>query len=162
MARPFIKTLIVIRHAHRDKDQGREVDNGLSEKGWAQAEKLFRHFEHRYGGIPVRVVSSSRLRCIETVQAIADQKKKKIEVDDILLEQIEKESGKAFRARVRSFMRGWTKSKDAVTLISTHGDWIPFFFEEALGIEVNLKKGGWAEIEFSGKHAELTWLIQEL
>jgi len=141
------KTLLVVRHAHRDKSQGRSVDNGLSKKGWAQAKEFTQFFERWYAGIPCRILSSPKLRCIETVKAIADQQGKPLEIAPELDEQKSRESEKAFKKRVAGFVRQWQKSEDAVLVLCSHGDWIPALFDELLGMEISLKKGAWLEVE---------------
>lgn len=148
MARPSTKTLIVVRHAHRDKKLGREVDNGLSKKGWKQAREFTRYFERWYGGIPAKILSSPKLRCVETVRAIADLQAKKIKIVKALDEQGPRESEKAYRARVRKFFKEWEKGREPLLVLCSHGDWIPTFFDEGFGIEISLKKGDFLEVEW--------------
>jgi len=147
VGRPSTKTLIVVRHAHRDKSQGRARDNGLSKKGWKQAKEFTQYFERWYGGIPAKILSSPKVRCVETVQAAADIQGIKVEIAKLLDEQGARESEKAYKARVKKFFKQWEKSKDAVLVICSHGDWIPTFFDEAFGLEISLKKGDFLEIE---------------
>ena len=162
MAPPSTKTLIVTRHAHRDKAQGREVDNGLSEKGLQQAKRLTQYFEKKYGGKKPHVMSSPKVRCQETVQAIADITKRKLEISDLLDEQHEGESSKAYKKKVEEFLRWWKEEGPPLLIINSHGDWIPLFFEIAIGTCLDLKKGAWAELELDDNTPKLTWLLQEL
>lgn len=161
MALPSTKTLVIIRHAHRDKSQGRDIDNGLSEKGLKQAKRATQYFERRYGGTRPKVMSSPKVRCVETVLAIADFSKKRIEISELLDEQHEGEAQRAYKKRIDEFLRWWREEGPPLTVISSHGDWIPQFLKDATGAWIDLKKGGWAELEIIDKSPNLTWLIQE-
>src|SRR5262245_33981006 len=68
------KTLILIRHGHRDNSR-RELDNGLTEKGQSQAKNIRRFFAERFSGDEIGkglwLVSSPKVRCMETLQPTA-------------------------------------------------------------------------------------------
>lgn len=154
------KTLVIIRHAHRDTSKGQELNNGLSDKGRKQVRNIFDFYFERFPEVEKPVLfSSARRRCIETLEPLARKLERRLVVNPLLLEQTEKETSAQFKQRIRRFKKDWEKSSSELTIICSHGDWIPVFFKELLGLETSLKKGGWAEVEWDGK-PRLTWLIQ--
>ena len=154
------KTLVIIRHAHRDTSKGVELNNGLSDKGRKQVRKLFDFYFERFPEVEKpALLSSARKRCIETLDPLARKLERRLAAHPLLLEQTEKETSTQFKQRIRRFKREWEKSSSELTVICSHGDWIPFFLKELIGTEVDLKKGGWAEIEWTDK-PRLTWIIQ--
>ncbi|MFM8270359.1 MAG: SixA phosphatase family protein [Pseudomonadota bacterium] len=155
------KTLIIIRHAHRDTDKGRELNNGLSDKGRKQVRKVFDFYFERFPEIEKPILlSSGRKRCMETLEPLARKLERRLTVNPLLMEQTSKETTAQFKQRVRRFKKEWEKSTAELTLICSHGDWIPVFLKELLGTTIHLKKGGWAEV-VQLEDPELTWLIQE-
>lgn len=145
------KVLLIIRHAHRDKDRGREVDNGLSAKGRRQAAWGADYFRHHFSG-RARFISSPKLRCLETLLPIA--RRARIEVSSLL------DEGRGLRRRARAFLRQWRASRQGLTVISSHGDLIPALLEAASGAPVELAKGGWAILEEIDGRVRLTWILQ--
>src|SRR5271170_829167 len=94
--------LIVVRHAHRDKSEGRESDNGLSAKGRKQAAKILEHFKKEYSGLQsLRILSSPKKRCVETVQSIAEVMKTKVHTSSLL------DEGPELEDRARKFLSDW-------------------------------------------------------
>ena len=142
------KKLILIRHAHRDiSDRG--ADNGLSEKGRAQARALAEHFLAQYDGKKAgsfRMLSSPRRRCVETIQDIADEAHVKIELSRLLVEQEDGESARDLETRVKEFLAWWRNEAPKFTLICSHGDWLPLALSFLIGGAVDFKKGAWAEV----------------
>jgi hypothetical protein len=63
---------------------------------------------------------------------------------------------------VQKFFRWWKQRAPDVVVACSHGDWIPLFTRLALGTEVDLKKGGWLEIESQKNTVCLRWLLQKL
>lgn len=159
------KTLIILRHAHRDTSKSRELDNGLSEKGRKQVRKIFDYYFKRYPEFEKPLLlSSSRKRCMETLQPLANKLERKLVLHPLLMEKggdHKNENVTQFKKRVKKFLKEWEESKAPLTIVCSHGDWIPVFVKECLGTSINLKKGGWAEIELTEKPA-LTWLLQSL
>lgn len=160
------KTLIILRHAHRDQIDGHDADNGLSERGLAQTEKLVKYFEKRFKGTRAFFISSPKRRCVETLAPIAAACGGKLEKDPLLAEQGASdpvEKPKAFASRLKQFHSDWLDSKHRLTVICSHGDWIPAFLERTVGVAITLKKGGYAEIDVDdeGKRLRLRYLIQE-
>lgn len=154
------KTLVVIRHAHRDTSKGRDLNNGLSEKGRRQVRKVFDFFFNRFPEMEKPLLlSSNKKRCWETLEPLARKLERKLTSHPLLLERSEKESAAQFKARIKKFITECEKSTAPLTVICTHGDWIPVFFKTLLGTTIELKKGGWAEVEWTDK-PQLTWLVQ--
>lgn len=150
------KTLVIIRHAHRDKPEGHAADNGVSEKGRKQAARVAGFFERRFEGAVPLLLSSPKRRCIETLEPIAEATSAPIQVDPALDEDGDLEG------KISDFLSRWRKTGEPLTVISSHGDWIPVFFQEVLGHSIDLDKGGWAEIEWDASGPRLTWLVQSL
>jgi 8-oxo-(d)GTP phosphatase len=154
------KRLILVRHAHRDKDQGREVDNGISPKGEKQVKRLTRYFVRRFPATQALILSSPKVRCLETLAPLAALCGTKVQEDPLLIEQGLKESQGSLETRVRRFASAWRQSEAEFTLACSHGDWIPLCLEELVGLTTELKKGGWAEIVLIDGTPRLYQLIQ--
>jgi broad specificity phosphatase PhoE len=154
------KLLIILRHAHRSKDLGAETDNGLSKKGREQAQNVSDYFRAKYGGSKPLCLSSPKARCFETLVPLAKKEKVEVTIAPLLNEQ--HESTKEFEERIQEFCRWWKEDAPEMTVICSHGDWIPLATEELVGTIVNLKKAGWVEIELSGDQVSLSWVLQEV
>ena len=157
------KTLIVVRHAHREKDMGREVDNGLSGKGRKQAERIRKLYQRRYDQSAPHILSSAKVRCVETVMPIANLTGAEVHTSDWLMEKdgIRPESEKAFRQRVLEFLEWWKRDAPELTVACSHGDWIPEFFVASVGAAIDLAKGGWAELGLKNGDPTLELLLQD-
>lgn len=151
----MIKTLVMIRHAHRSKKLGRDLDNGLSDKGIKQAERLGSFYASRFGEVRALLLSSPKRRCIETLEPIARETSSKIREWKCLDEEGD------IPHKIETFLTDWEKHHDPLTLLCSHGDWIPEFFQRELKIAVDLEKGAWAELEKSANGWRLNWLIQD-
>ena len=158
------KRLIVIRHAHRNKPDGGAADNGLSKKGKRQALWAAEHFRKVRVVGPTWVASSPKVRCVETVEEIAGIAKCRLKILKELDEQGPQESNKHFLERIKKFAAGWKESGPAYGVICSHGDWIPAFLEVIAHARVDLKKGGWLELEWEPgeETARLLWILQTL
>ena len=138
-----MKTLIFIRHAHRDKIHG-EPDNGLSKKGWLQAADTANALQRRaaqWEGQQPKLLTSPKLRCMETADALASVMKIKAVIDDDLDEAAPKESSSDFVGRIKDFLARWKRSPVTVTMVCSHGDWIPEAIRILTGKECDIKKG---------------------
>lgn len=158
----MVKTLILIRHGHRDNSR-RELDNGLDEKGREQAKAIKKFFNARFGqGGEMNglwLVSSPKVRCVETLMPLAKTVDRPVDSHPGLDEQGPKESAAAFEARVKGFLQEWSKSQAGLTLLSSHGDWLPVAIRHLLGIDIEPKKGSWLEVEWNSARASLKWSI---
>ncbi len=156
------KTLVLIRHAHRDNSR-RELDNGLDDKGREQAKYLKRFFFSRFDESDLSkglwLVSSPKLRCVETLLPIAKELDRPIDKHPGLDEQTGKESGPAFLKRVEDFLEEWKKAKPALTLICSHGDWLPVAAANLSGLQQEFKKGSWLELEWEPSGTALKWYV---
>ncbi len=147
------KTLVLIRHAHRERLLGPQVDNGLSDKGKKQAKEVAKYFHDYFDSSEATFLSSPKKRCMETIQAISD----KVEVRDELGE------GLGLRFRAQKFADWWRgPSASELTVACSHGDWIPECVQILTGAVIDIKKAGWVEIESVGTQVRLTWLIQDV
>ncbi len=154
-----LKTLILIRHAHRDTvDHSR--DNGLSEKGKEQVKRMLRFAEERLADLDPLFFSSAKKRCMETLAPLAQKYDKPVIPDARLTEQGAAESLAQYQSRIEDFLRYWQKECPPVTVVCSHGDWIPLSVYKLTQAKIGLKKAGWCEIELLGDEAYLTWLVQ--
>lgn len=158
------RKLIIVRHAHRDKPKplGRLADNGLSKKGKAQAKAVLAHFLKVQETRQVKLISSPKVRCVETLAPLAKRLKTKIEIHPALDEQQPSQTEAAYQKSIKGFLEHWARGRQGVTVICSHGDWIPRALEIIVGGPIELKKGGWAEIEQEGHGLHLVWLLQRL
>ena len=148
------KTLILIRHAHRDKKLGREIDNGLSPKGRAQVAEVRAFYKKRFSGARAQFISSPKKRCTQTLGPLATFAKAKIKLS------VDLDEGGNVDQKARNFFLQWKRNPSALTVVSSHGDWIPVFTELAFGIAIDISKAGWIEIVQDTGSLRLTWVIQ--
>jgi broad specificity phosphatase PhoE len=159
------KTLILIRHAHREVTDPGE-DNGLSAKGRAQVEELVAHF-HKYfqkefAGSKIRFLCSPKRRCRETLGPIALRENSDFKVDPRLSECSPTENSREFRERIKDFVGEWRNSSKELLVICSHGDWIPELVAEITNARIALKKAGFVEIRESAGECTLSALVQKV
>lgn len=149
MANPSPKTFLLVRHAHRDVTD-RFLDNGLSDKGHAQAKSLINEtaaWIKGWGSQPIVLVSSPRLRCIETLAPLSQKTGSEIQIWKELDEQAAHETQERFVARVRAALKRIDAlSQKSPVLACSHGDWIPVAGDLLSGVSVHLRKGEWIEL----------------
>lgn len=156
------KTLVLIRHGHRDATR-RELNNGLDNKGKEQAKAIRRFFVDRFEGYDFKkglwLVSSPKLRCMETLAPLGKAVERSVDAHPGLDEQGSKETRTVFEARVSAFVKEWKGSSAPLTVLSSHGDWLPLGLMELAGLTVELKKGSWTELEIVDGRTSLKWYI---
>lgn len=156
------KTLILVRHAHRDTTR-RELDNGLDAKGKEQAKAIRRFFMERFHDderrTAVWLVSSPKVRCLETLIPLSKALDRPVDTHPDLDEQGPQEPLESLRKRVQLFLREWRSSKAHVTVLCSHGDWLPLALLELGGFGQDFKKGCWLELEFNDGPPALRWYI---
>ncbi len=157
------RQLIIVRHAHRDKPSplGRKADNGISKKGQLQAKKVARLYRKLLGAQKAELISSPKVRCVETLEPLAKKLKTKIATHKGLDEQPDEETAEDYRETVGQFIKGWMKSNSPITMVCSHGDWIPVALDVLLGAGFELKKGGWAQFEYAQKKFDLKLIVQK-
>jgi len=159
------KVLILIRHAHRDTEDP-SADNGLSKKGIAQVEILadyfHRYFEKEFEGMRPRFLSSPKKRCRETLGPLAAREKVEMKVDARLSECTPTEGSRGFLSRIREFAEDWRQGGRELTVICSHGDWIPELVAELANARISLKKAGFVEIRESAGECVLSALVQKV
>ncbi len=92
------KVIILIRHAHRDNSI-RELDNGLSDKGYKQVEVLKKWLPYQikqFEPSSCVALTSPKKRCVETVTPVARRSLAELEIWDELDEQIDSETQEKF------------------------------------------------------------------
>ena len=159
-----MRTLILVRHAHRNKPAplGRKADNGLSKKGKAQAREMLRRYRKCFGKKRPVLISSPKLRCVETLEPLSQWIKARITTSDSLEEQGAKESDRDYHERILKFVGEWQKNKAKLTVLCGHGDLFPLLTQELTGCAIELKKGGWIELAYDGTHYQIIWVLQKL
>ncbi|MDR3606319.1 MAG: phosphoglycerate mutase family protein [Oligoflexia bacterium] len=159
------KTLVILRHAHRDKDLGSKFDNGLSEKGKKQAKLAADLFKKRFCSgkkkTKALLFSSPKKRCQETLAPLAHQLGVDVEILPFLDEA---DSFADLSDHIREFKTFWNACDEPLVVICSHGDWIPAFLDSVTGRPDELAKGGWAQIERESGHEKpkLVEIIQDL
>ena len=144
-----MKTLYLIRHAHRDVSD-RTLDNGLSLRGVAQAKKIEEWFTSKEISLPSELVSSPRRRCQETLTPLSERSGLPLKIDPGTEEQRENEDSAQFGRRVLNWFQAWKKSAEPVTLVCSHGDWIPLIISLACGQRLEIPKGSVTRITLQG------------
>jgi len=144
------KTLILIRHAHRDTSE-RDLDNGLSEEGRKQAWGISKELQKILVTEQLHLLSSPKLRCVETLEPLARFFKEEVETDPRLLEQQGGEELIPFKKRITEVLKNWYKKSVGTTIICSHGDWLGYATRLLVGARCEFKKAGWAEIGLSHK-----------
>jgi len=155
-----VKTLILIRHAHRNADDPSR-DNGLSDKGQEQVKKLVKFARNRLADAKPVFLCSPKKRCQETLGPVAKDLGFKFEIDERLTEHGVSENSALYQARIDEFLDFWKYECPEVTVICSHGDWIPVAIQKLTGAKVGIKKSGWCEIESVGVESFLAWLVQK-
>lgn len=133
--------LVLVRHAHRDTSHGRLRDNGLSAKGWKQADKFA---SWAVSSLPLdrtALASSPKVRCVETLEPLS----RPIRRWESLSEQRARESDTAFRQRVANALQAALRKKSKAVVLCSHGDWLPVAAEVLTGHPLEWKKGAWKE-----------------
>jgi broad specificity phosphatase PhoE len=152
--KPDEKILILIRHAHRDTTRI-ELDNGLSGEGVSQAKTLANSLKGIFRLKNAVLLSSPKRRCIETLEPIRLLGNLKIETDPLLVEKQEIETFSHFKKRIEQFIESWQSQQNALTLICSHGDWLPEAVEILVGAKSEFKKGSWAELFISNNRPSI-------
>ena len=155
------KTLVFIRHAHRNVEDHTR-DNGLSDKGEAQVKKLVKFVRNRLDQQSPIFLSSPKKRCLQTLGPVAENFKKELIVDERLNERKPNEELDQYLARIDEFLDFWKYECGDLTVICSHGDFIPILVEKLTHAKTGLKKCGYGEIEYLSGEACLTWLIQKI
>ncbi len=143
------RTLILVRHAHRDTSRGRSRNNGLSSKGKKQREVFEDHWEKWLSKRSPGFLSSPKRRCTETIGPLAVKIGARMRVSPLLDEQHfdKRESHGRFLGRVKRFLTWRGKKGPQVLVACSHGDWIPELIRLVKGKTKELGKGEWIVLE---------------
>lgn len=157
------KTIVFLRHAHRDTED-RRVDNGLTEKGQKQAKRIAAFYQSRfpkkdYETSDILLLTSPKLRCLETIQPLEAISGVKVKETPELHEGLGTETYDEFASRVIEFCEWWKAEAPTLTVVCSHGDWLPIAVHHILGSVVYFKKGGWLELDWLEDQAHLRWYI---
>lgn len=162
----YTRTLILIRHAHRDTSN-RNLDNGLSDKGQKQVKRLVKYFQKRFryeewSVSNIKFESSPKLRCVQTLQPLAQIVGSQVIEQAELSEQNPNESFAKFQARLQNYLKRWIESDIPVLVVCGHGDTLPLMVFHLLGTAVDFKKAGFLELEWESGQAHLKQYIPSL
>ena len=156
------KRVVLIRHGHRQVNAF-DRDNALSEEGERQA-VLLRDFYARRFGRPLRsprLYVSPKLRCRQTLLPLERYLGISSSIDDGL-----DESGNhsySLAERVEHVLKRTLSGPDALTILCSHGDWIPVAVQQLVGLYLDPAKGSWTEFSVNPDgRAELQWCVPDL
>lgn len=152
-----LKTLVVLRHAHRTKEFGYAFDNGISEKGQKQAARILKRWVKQFGDEGAALYSSPKKRCLETIAPIA----KKIGAEVKIVSWLDE--GGSLTRKCRELATWWKGEAPELVAVCSHGDVIPVLLETLIGHPLDLDKGGWAKLEYDVEEDEVSLreLLQE-
>ncbi len=146
MGSAFERRLVLIRHAHRDTSMGSGADNGLSEKGLAQAgvlaTRLTKKYAEKQSLSKLVLLSSPKMRCLQTLAPFAEEHG----IQTVVLELLGE--GPDVEGRADAFLEHWRRTRDACTIVCSHGDFLPVLTGKLIGTEVGFEKGQMAELRF--------------
>lgn len=145
--------IILMRHAHRDVTNRLE-DNGLSEKGRIQAEKIREVLSPKLGP-EFKFFSSPKKRCQETLQPIAQYFSQEPLSLPLLNERQSNEDSKSFDKRICELRNLITHSLEPGVYCS-HGDLLPELMLKLTDLHVDFGKSGWAELRHTGDQ----WVVE--
>ena len=159
------KYLFIVRHAHRDTTN-RLLDNGLSAKGQQQAERVSEYLgtllKSMNTGTSLKIETSPRLRCQETLAPLCKSLNREATINPLLDERSSTEGNYQLEARIKAFVEAWKRGDTRATVISSHGDWIPYAVPMLTGEALDLNKAGIAEIHWIQNRAILFSVKQDL
>lgn len=154
------RRLFLVRHGHRDTTNYRD-DNGLSDKGISQLQGLASFFsEYLEDTKEIAFSCSPKKRCIESLQIIATGFSKKIFVEEKLIEQQDDEDSKKFEGRIKDWLNDWKKEETPISIICSHGDWIPLFMKISMDLHIDVKKSGWLELNYTPSSD--SWVLEKM
>ena len=147
------KTIILIRHAHRDTTN-RDLDNGLSDKGYKQVEILKKWLPEKIKEFETKTMvalSSPKKRCVETLTPVARKTLSPLETWEDLDEQASNESREKFWERIQHSIHEIHKRPEELAMVCSHGDYLPLFIFHLLGVNLELNKAGVCGLSTDGK-----------
>jgi len=139
--------LYLVRHAHRDKSPGAEIDNGLDDLGKQQAAQLSMQLASELQGRSVSLISSPARRCVETLKPLSEHLSQPIDAVAVLHDQQEGENAVDFLSRLNEFQAIWDDCHSDILVACTHGDVIPELTQILAGTRATLAKGTFTKIE---------------
>lgn len=150
-----MRQIFLVRHAHRETDDGRMKDNGLSEKGKDQAKAVAKFVLEASKGEDFLLLSSPKKRCIETLEPLGKKLGRDVNVE------INLDEGGNLEKKVQDFFNDWKKTESECTVICSHGDWLPVAIEQILRVFVDFKKGAVCELRYEDKKFTLHQVVQD-
>ena len=153
------KRLILVRHADQEMILPMH-DNGLSQMGRAQAQKLTRFFTARQEQMQWEndqglLLSSPKRRCLETLEDLRSTSGALLEVRSELDEQGPTEPFELFEDRILNFLKWFQSEGPLWCVVCSHGDWIPIVSQHICRQQFEVQKGAWIEFEYSRGAYEL-------
>lgn len=159
------RILIIVRHAHRDTSD-RHLDNGLSPKGQEQAQRVAEYLTTLVTSLDtlksLKIETSPRLRCQETLAPLCKKLNREAIINPLLDERSSSEGNYQLETRIKAFVESWKRDTTKTTIISSHGDWIPYAVPLLTSEALDLNKAGIAEIHWMQNRAILFSVKQNL
>ncbi len=121
-------TIWIFRHAQRDRSDLNQEDPSLSREGVVQAGSIADYFQwvqSKYEG-PFKFFASPKKRSQETLKPAAQQINVKLQVDPLLDQRLDHESGQEFVARVQKWIdkAEHTIIEGGHLVVCSHSDWL--------------------------------------
>ncbi|WP_333620028.1 NUDIX hydrolase [Dietzia sp.] len=152
-----VRQVILVRHAragNRAKWKGDDLLRPLDRKGMLQAEFLVPQLESF--GVSA-VVSAEPVRCVQSVEPIADKLGVEIEIDESIGDIAAEADPDSAAATILAYsVHGSIDGKGAIRVLSSQGTAIPLALErlaegtDLAGRDFSTKKGGQWTLSFSG------------
>lgn len=159
------RLLFIVRHAHRDTTD-RLLDNGLSSKGQQQAQRVADYLASLLKSVDtlksLKIESSPRLRCQETLAPLCKILNLQATINPLLDERSSSEGNYQLETRIKAFVESWKRDTTKTTVISSHGDWIPYAVPMLTAEALDLNKAGIAEIHWIQNRAILFNVKQDI
>lgn len=124
---------------------------------------MARFFLSRFSDVKPVILSSPKVRCVETVAPLA----KAVDAEIVAVPELtehgdlsKEETYPQFKKRIEKILSEQINSRSKIIILCSHGDWIPEALQILTGNDLALDKAGWAEFEIVGSQRKLTWLVQ--
>lgn len=146
--------LILLRHASRNHSQ-----NELNSVGLEQAESRAKYFSQNLSSQGLKILSSSKKRCVQTAQAIASNLGLGFEKSEDIEERRANEDSKCFEKRVTDSLKKSLRKDFETLIICSHSDWLFIAMRDWAELRISLDEACWAEFQ---KQANEEWILRDL
>lgn len=114
---------VLLRHAQKGITP--YADPELTKAGFDQADAILTLVKQNLLPAPTHAWASPKIRTYQTLRAVCEDTKVRIEISDLLDQRESHESLVQFRHRIQSFLDSFSQNgSDEIHFICTHYDWI--------------------------------------